>query len=292
MGVNPFVTAKKIKESKSVILIKCADEVGLVHKVTGVLFERNRNIVGTSEFVDRDKTMFFMRTEFMGSHDLEVIEKEIRAKLPAGAWVQIRPLRAKEIVVFATKESHCLGDLLLRHDYGELNAQILAIVSQYEELSRLVEKFNLPFLHIPVTEGMSREDHESAILEKLSDYNLDYLVLAKYMRILSPSFTERFENQVINIHHSFLPAFVGARPYEQAFKRGVKIIGATAHFVNQNLDEGPIVTQGVIPVDHSYSPQAMAQAGRDVERSVLGRALRLVFDDRVIVDGNRCIIFE
>jgi formyltetrahydrofolate deformylase len=286
------VTVNKSADLRSVLIIRCPDETGLVHKVTGVLFRRNRNIVGTQEFVDRDKKVFFMRTEFLGQEQLAEIQAEVLSALPKGSWVQTRPLMPKRIVVLATREPHCLGDLLLRNDYGELNAEILAVVSQYDSLGSLVEKFGVPFFHVPVKEGTEREVHEAEISKILKKFEWDYMVLAKYMRVLSSRFTESYENRIVNIHHSFLPAFVGARPYEQAFRRGVKIIGATAHIVNQNLDEGPIITQGVIPVDHSYGPQDMAQAGRDVERSVLGRALKLVFDDRVIVDSNRCIIFE
>jgi formyltetrahydrofolate deformylase len=277
---------------RSVLLIRCSDEVGLVHKITGILFRKVCNIVSTSEFVDREKNIFFMRTEFEGSHQLDEIESEVAAELPKNSWISIGAVRPKKIIVFATRETHCLGDLLLRHEYGDLNAKIHAVVSQYRELESLSQKFSVPFFYVPVAEGADRQMHEQELRKIVDQFDWDYIVLAKYMRILSDSFIKEFENQIINIHHSFLPAFIGARPYEQAFKRGVKIIGATAHFVNQNLDEGPIITQAVIPVDHSYSPTDMSQAGRDVERTVLSKALKLVFEDRVIVDSNRSIIFE
>ncbi len=277
---------------RSVLLIRCSDEVGLVHKITGILFRKNCNIVSTSEFVDRDKNVFFMRTEFEGADHLAAIEKEVLVELPKNSWIRIGPIKSKKIIVFATRETHCLGDLLLRNEYRDLNAEIQAVVSQYRDLESLTKKFGVPFFHAPVPNDGDRMAHEAALKKIVEGFDWDFIVLAKYMRILSESFTKNFENKIINIHHSFLPAFVGARPYEQAFQRGVKIIGATAHFVNQNLDEGPIVTQAVIPVDHSYSPVDMAQAGRDVERGVLSKALKLIFEDRVIVDSNRSIVFE
>jgi formyltetrahydrofolate deformylase len=276
----------------SVLMIRCSDEVGLIHKITGILFRRDRNIISTSEFVDREKKVFFMRVQFEGTQDLDAIGQDVLSQLPKNSWIQIRPLQPKKIVVFATRERHCIGDLLLRNESGDLFAKIQAVVSQYPDLEPLTKKFGVPFCYVPVSDSSDRLAHENELKKILSAFEWDYIVLAKYMRILSESFTAPFESQIINIHHSFLPAFVGARPYEQAFRRGVKIIGATSHFVNQNLDEGPIITQSVIPVDHTYSPNDMAQAGRDVERSVLSRALKLVFEDRVIVDSNRSIVFE
>lgn len=172
-----------------------------------------------------------------------------------------------------------------------MNANILAVISDYEVLSGLTRQFELPFHYLP-HEGRSREAHEAEVLALLASYTPDLVVLAKYMRILSPTFVAPYANRLINIHHSFLPAFVGASPYAQAYARGVKIIGATAHFVNEELDQGPIIAQSVIPIDHTRSARELAQAGRDVEKLVLARALQLVLDEQVFVHRNKTVIFD
>jgi formyltetrahydrofolate deformylase len=274
-----------------ILLIDCPDETGLVFRITGALYRHGYNIVSNSEFVDRGSRHFFMRTEFAGEGDPHVLLGELRAALPASANIRLARPGLKRIVVLATREHHCLGDLLVRHAYGELHAQIAAVVANHATLGPLVERFGLPFHHLP-HEGLSREQHEVQVLERVAAYEPEYLVLAKYMRVLSPPFVARYPGRIINIHHSFLPAFVGASPYRQAFERGVKIIGATAHIVSDSLDEGPIIAQGVIPVDHTHSAADMAQAGRDVEKSVLARALRLVFEEHVFVSGNKTIILD
>jgi formyltetrahydrofolate deformylase len=274
-----------------ILLIDCPDETGLVYRVTGVLYRRGCNVVSNNEFVDHDAGQFFMRTEFAGDLDPETIVSELRAALPKTAVIRLADDVPRRIVVLATKEPHCLGDLLIRHEFGDLNSEILAVISNHETLGGLVRKFGVPF-HCLAHEGVTREGHEAAVLKQISHYAPEYIVLAKYMRILTPAFVERFPQRIINIHHSFLPAFTGAGPYRQAFERGVKIIGATAHYVNAGLDTGPIIAQDVIPVDHGHSAADMARAGRDVEQIVLARALRLVFEERVFLSGNRTIIFE
>jgi formyltetrahydrofolate deformylase len=197
----------------------------------------------------------------------------------------------KDVVIMVTKEYHCLSDLLVRHKFNDLNANILAVVSNYSNLQELTEKFGIPF-HCVEHNDLSREDHEEAILQIIKKYSPEYLVLAKYMRVLTPKMITPYSNRIINIHHSFLPAFIGANPYQKAFERGVKIIGATAHFVNNELDEGPIISQNVIPVNHTYDAKEMARTGRDVERMALANALRLVFDERVFVFKNRTIVLS
>lgn len=277
--------------STRVLLMECADRPGLVHGVTGILFRRGLNVVGNHEFVDRATARFFMRTEFDGEVDGAALVAEVRALLPECADVRLSDLAPKRVVVLATKEHHCLADLLIRHEFGELNAQLLAVVSNHDTLAPLVAKFGLPFHHLS-HEGLSREAHEAALRDLVQRYAPDFLVLAKYMRILSADFVGRFPSRIINIHHSFLPAFAGAKPYHQAFQRGVKVIGATAHFVTEQLDEGPIIVQQVIPVDHTHTPQDLAQAGREVERLALARALKLAFEERVFLCGNRTVIFD
>jgi formyltetrahydrofolate deformylase len=195
------------------------------------------------------------------------------------------------IVIMATTEAHCLGDLLIRHYSGELPAQIRAVVSNHEKLKPLVEQFGIPF-HFVSHQNLERTAHEDLVGDVLAGYAPEYIVLAKYMRILSSKFVARYPKRMINIHHSFLPAFIGAKPYHQAYERGVKIIGATAHIVTDDLDTGPIIAQGTIPINHTYTASAMVQAGRDVEKIVLARAVKLALEERVFLHGNRTIIFE
>jgi len=275
----------------NILLIDCPDKKGLIFSVTKVLYYHNVNITRNGEFVDKESSRFFMRTEFSGSFDSIQLTENLKNALPPEANIRINGIRKKNIVVLATREHHCLGDLLIRNSFDELNATIHAVISNHQNLQDLTDRFGIPFHHVPHN-SRSRNVHESEIMQILSHYDPEYIVLAKYMRILSPDFIVSFSNRIINIHHSFLPAFAGANPYRQAFNRGVKIIGATAHFVNEELDEGPIIAQNVIPVDHSYSDEDMATAGKDVEKNVLAHALKLVFDEKVIVTGNRTIIFD
>lgn len=280
-----------MSQAAYVLLIDCADQKGLVYKITSVLYSQNVNIIGNQEFVEREQDRFFMRTDFSGKiNDAHILE-ELRKVLPADASISLRQKRAKNIVLLVTKEQHCLGELLVRHQFNELNANILAVIGNHDTLKPFTHQFGVNF-HLVSHEGKSREQHEQEVLEVVQRYNPEYLVLAKYMRILSPEFVRNFPNRIINIHHSFLPAFIGANPYRQAYERGVKIIGATAHFVNNDLDEGPILMQNVIPVDHTYSVQDMMQSGRDVEKIVLAHALKLVFNDKVAVVGNKTIVFD
>ncbi len=274
-----------------ILLIACQDRKGLIYNITKILSEHNLNIVSNGEFVEKETNTFFMRTEFAGSLAKGEITKELHEVLPEGAVIQLIKKRKKEIIILATKESHCVGDLLMRHCSNALSVNILAIISNHDSLRALAEKFNIEF-HYLSHESKSREEHEAVLMDTIKKYQPDLLVLAKYMRILSKDFIAAFPNRIINIHHSFLPAFVGANPYEKAYKRGVKIIGATAHFVDESLDEGPIIAQNVIPVSHSHNANDMAQAGRDVEKIVLAKALKLVVEERVFVSGNKTIIFD
>ncbi len=273
-----------------ILLIDCPDEKGLIHRITGILAGHALNILKNDEFVDAQSSWFFMRTEFEGDINQELLKKELLGQLPSGTNLHLNPRKKKDIVVLATKEHHCLGDLLIRYAYDELDATILAVVSNHNALQGLTAKFGIPFHYIS-HEHRTREEHEAAIGLALDIYKPEYLVLAKYMRVLTPQFISRYPNKIINIHHSFLPAFIGANPYKQAFDRGVKIIGATAHFVNENLDEGPIIDQNVIQVNHRFNADEMSRAGRDVEKIVLARALKFVFQDRVFIYGNKTVIF-
>jgi formyltetrahydrofolate deformylase len=277
--------------SNPVLLVSCADQRGLVHVITGVLLRAGVNVVSNQEFVEGESRRFFMRTEFEGEVDCARLETEARAVLPAGAEVQARLPSRRRVAILVSKEHHCLADLLVRHAYGELRAEVVAVAGNHDALRPLAEKFNVPFVHAD-SANRPRESHEADLLRLLEPFNPELLVLAKYMRVLSPVFVSRWPGRMINIHHSFLPAFAGAKAYHQAYQRGVKVIGATAHFVTEELDQGPIIVQQVVPVDHTHAPQDLIQAGRDVEQMVLSRALRLVLEDRVFLCGNRTIIFD
>ena len=271
-----------------VLKICTKDAKGLIYRIADVIFKYHINIIKNDEFVGEE--MFFFRALLEGEFEPKAFVGTLEAMLGEGALIELHEKRKKDIVIFATKESHCLGDLLIRHYSNELEANIKAVISNHNELKDLVDKFNIPY-HLISAENTSREEQEGRVLECLENYQFDYLVLAKYMRILSPNFVRHFEGRIINIHHSFLPAFIGANPNKQAFERGVKIIGATAHFVKNNLDEGPIITQDVININHEFSWKQMQEAGRNVEKNVLSHALDLVFEDRIFIHKNKTIIF-
>ncbi len=280
--------------SRQIILIDCPDAVGLIHRITGVLEQRRLNIEANHEFVDASTKHFFFRAEVAPADGPVVAERvrtDLEAVLPAGARVRVTRDERRPIVVCATREPHCLGELLLLDAVGELPGRIVGVVSNHDLLRSLVERFGVPFTHVS-HEGVARGDHEAMLAAAIDAYQPEYVVLARYMRILSPEFVARYAGRMINIHHSFLPAFAGASPYRQAFARGVKLIGATAHFVTAELDDGPIIAQDVTPVDHADTPERMAQAGRDVEKLVLARAVRLVLEERVFVHGRRTVVME
>ena len=274
-----------------IVLIDCEDSTGLIYKISKIFFENSLNVEKNDEFVEKEKNRFFMRTEISGEADFELVEKLLRRDLPKDANLRIiEKERKKNVLLFATKESHCLGDILIRYHSGEMDANILGVVANHDTLKSLVEKFELPFYLISA-DGLSREEHEAKVIELTESLSPDLLVLAKYMRILTPEFVSRFDGKIINIHHSFLPAFIGANPYKQAYERGVKIIGATAHFVNNNLDEGPIIAQDIVKVDHSYGWEEMRNLGRDIEKVVLAKAIGLALEDKIFVYDNKTVIF-
>jgi formyltetrahydrofolate deformylase len=277
-------------EKTARVLIDCKDAKGLVYKISKVFYDRGLNIDNNREFVDKENERFFMRTVVSGAFDVKELLDELKAAIPVDAHIRVIEPEDKKIILLATKESHALGDILVRHADGELDAQIQCVIANHDTLQTFVRRFDIPFFHIPA-EGMSREEHEELVMKLIGEFEFDYIVLAKYMRILTPTFVKAYPEQIINIHHSFLPAFIGANPYKQAFDRGVKIIGATAHFVTDDLDEGPIIAQDVIPVNHRLTWKDMQRAGRDGEKIVLSRALSLVLGDRVFVNGNKTVIF-
>jgi len=277
---------------KKILLTDCPDSKGLIAQITNICQKHQLNIIKNNEFVDHQHGRFFMRTELEGYFNDQTLLADLDFSLPSGSErTLISQQQRKRIVILVTKEAHCLGDILMKSTYGGIDVEIAAVIGNYHNLEELVSKFNIPY-HTVSHQGLSREEHERKVLDAIAPYTPDYVILAKYMRILTPTFVEKYANKLINIHHSFLPAFIGAKPYQQAFDRGVKIIGATAHFVNNNLDEGPIITQDVAHIDHAYSATDLAKAGRDVERSVLSRALQQVLDDKVFVYGNRTVVFK
>ncbi|MCC5844850.1 MAG: formyltetrahydrofolate deformylase [Verrucomicrobia bacterium] len=277
--------------SRITLLIVCPDESGLIARITGVLHRHGGNIVENGEYVDPDRRRFFMRTAVEGVSDVDLLERVLKTELPKEADIKISTQARKNVVIMATTEPHCLGDLLIRASFGDLPMNVRCVISNHGTLRDLTQSFNIPF-HELSANGLTREAHEANVSAILERENPDLIVMAKYMRILTSDFIQRYPNRILNIHHSFLPAFIGANPYRQAWERGVKIIGATAHFASEDLDEGPIIAQDVIPVTHSHGPKEMARNGRDVEKRVLARAVRFVLEDRVVVTGNKTIIFE
>jgi formyltetrahydrofolate deformylase len=273
---------------KYIILIDTKDEKGLIYNISKILFDYNINITNEKEFVDNENSKFFYRAEISGKIDINSLKKKLQNILPI-ANIQINKKETKKIVLLATKEAHALGDILIKQYSKDLDINIQCVIANRDSLKELVEKFNIPFYYINA-DNLDRIDHENKMIEVIEKYNPDLIVLAKFMRILTPNFVERYPNKIINIHHSFLPAFIGANPYKQAYNRGVKIIGATAHFVNNDLDDGPIIEQDITRVNHEMSWEEMRNKGRDVEKNVLSRALKLALEDRIFVYGNKTII--
>ena len=273
-----------------ILKVSCDDEKGLILRISEIVVKNGLNYLSTNEFVDHENHRFYMRAVLDGELEVKGFVNTLLAFLPRSAQVFCEESRRKNIVVMATKENHCLGDILIRENSGDLNANVLAVVANHEDLREFASKFDVPFICVP-SDGVGREEHEKMVLAQLKKLNFDYLILAKYMRILSRDFVLNYEEKIINIHHSFLPAFIGANPYKQAYERGVKIIGATAHFVTECLDEGPIITQDVVLVNHEMDWQDMRRAGRNIEKVVLTRALDLVFDERVFVHKDKTGIF-
>lgn len=279
----------------AILLISCPDRAGIVATLSTFLFENRGNIVHIDQHVDLEEGAFFMRVEW----ELEgfAINREgIAAALtPIVERFAMRwELHFSDIVpraaLFVTKDNHCFYDLLSRHESGELRMDIPLIVSNREDLKPVAERFGIPFRHFPIT-AATKEAQERAEIAMLRDEQVDLVILARYMQILSPLMTGAFPNRIINIHHSFLPAFPGARPYHSAHKRGVKLVGATSHYVTEDLDEGPIIAQGVTPVSHSDSVQDFIRKGRALEQTVLSRAVWLHLNRRTLVHANRTIVF-
>ena len=289
LWVSFFQDDTEFMIENKILLTDCSDAIGLISKITNICYKHQLNIVHNNEFVDFETKHFFMRTELQGIFNEETLLADLALSLPEGTNCRLLSTKRKRIVILVTKEAHCLGDILMKNYYGGLDVEIAAVIGNHDSLRTLAERFDVPFFCIS-HQDLSREEHDQLLAEKIDEFSPDYIVLAKYMRVLNPKFVARYPNRVINIHHSFLPAFIGAKPYQQAYERGVKIIGATAHFINNELDQGPIIMQNVINIDHTYSAEAMMKAGRDVEKTVLSRALDLALHDRIFVYKNKTIV--
>ena len=275
-----------------IITLSCVDQPGIVHAMTTSVLSCGGNITENQQFTDPITHTFVMRTRFETDQSLTNVESSITSGLShLKPKITIRPVdQKKRALILVTTESHCLRDLLYLKELDELPIQIPAVISNHQTLRSLVESHGIPFHHID-TEKLGKEKAEREIKQIADENKIDFLLLARYMQILSPAFCQAFDGRVINIHHSFLPGFKGSRPYHQAHERGVKVIGATAHFVTSNLDEGPIIDQDVAHVNHSSSPDDLIAIGRDIERRVLSKAAKLYAEDKIFIVGNRTVVF-
>ena len=282
----------------AILLISCPDQPGLVAAVAEFVQAHSGNIVYLAQHVDSEHGVFFMRIEWelegfgLNDSDLsDLFQADVAAPLQM-TWSLYYSDQRPRVAIFATKEGHCLYDLLSRHEAGELDIDIPLIIGNREDLRGAAERFDIPFHHFPITKA-NKAEQEAKELALLEDHQIDTVVLARYMQILSDNFVSHYPNSAINIHHSFLPAFAGARPYHQAFERGVKIIGATSHYVTADLDEGPIIAQDVATVSHRDTADHMVTLGRDIERTVLSRAVKAAAEDRIfLLDNARTVVFE
>jgi formyltetrahydrofolate deformylase len=273
--------------------LQCADQPGIVHAMTSAVLACGGNIIENQQFTDPSTNTFVMRTRFETSQGLDGAEKSLNDGLSKfNPSLHIRPTAQKpRALVMVTKESHCFRDLLYLEDLGELNIEIPLVISNREDLRTLVESHGIKFLYLPVT-SETKVSQEAEILKQISDLKIDFVVLARYMQIMSQEFCSKLPGKIINIHHSFLPGFKGAKPYHQAHERGVKIIGASAHFVTSDLDEGPIIEQDVAHVTHVATPEELIAIGRDIERRVLAKAVKFYADDKVFIVGKRTVVFS
>ncbi len=273
--------------------LQCEDQPGIVHAMTSAVLACGGNIIENQQFTDPSTNSFVMRTRFETSQGLDGATRSLNEALSKfNPSLHIRPTAQKpRALVMVTTESHCLRDLLYLEDLGELNIEIPLVISNQEDLRTLVESHGIKFLYLPVTPE-TKVSQEGEILKQINDLKIDFVVLARYMQILSQEFCNKLPGKIINIHHSFLPGFKGAKPYHQAHERGVKIIGASAHFVTSDLDEGPIIEQDVAHVTHVATPEELIAIGRDIERRVLAKAVKFYADDKVFIVGKRTVVFS
>ncbi|WP_151447517.1 formyltetrahydrofolate deformylase [Lacisediminimonas profundi] len=283
-----------------ILTLSCLDQRGIVHRVSGLLADSGCNIIDSAQFGDAQSRLFFMRVHFSAEEGAtsEAVLRERFTELGTGlqmSWELHDAFKKPRMMILVSRIGHCLNDLLFRHKSGLLPVEIPAIVSNHPDFYQLAASYNIPFHHLPLAAGASadaKRNQEQRILEIAHDSQVDLVVLARYMQILSPGMCDALKGRAINIHHSFLPSFKGAKPYYQAHERGVKLIGATAHFVTGDLDEGPIIEQGVERVDHSMGPETLTAIGRDVECVVLARAVKWFVEHRILLNGYKTVIFN
>ena len=273
--------------------LQCEDQPGIVHAMTSAVLACGGNIIENQQFTDEPTNTFVMRTRFETTQGIDAAHKSLNEGLGKfSPSLHIRPTQSKpRALVLVTKESHCLRDLLYLLELGELPIEIPVVVSNHEDLRSLVESHGFTFIHLPVTH-ITKVAQEKELLALIEKHAIDFVVLARYMQVLSNDFCAALPGRIINIHHSFLPGFKGAKPYHQAHARGVKIIGATAHFVTAHLDEGPIIEQDVAHVSHTSTPEDLIALGRDIERRVLAKAVKLYAQDRIFIVGERTVVFS
>lgn len=273
--------------------LQCADQPGIVHAMTTAVLNCGGNIIENQQFTDHGTNTFVMRTRFETSKGMAAAQTSLNGELGKfSPELHIRETAKKpRALILVTKESHCLRDLMYLLELGELPIEIPLVVSNREDLKQLVESHGIPFMYLPV-DTANKQSQEKTLLAKVKELEIDFVVLARYMQVLSADFCNAMPGKIINIHHSFLPGFKGAKPYHQAHDRGVKIIGATAHFVTADLDEGPIIEQDVAHVTHSSTPDELIALGRDIERRVLAKAVKLYAEDRIFIVGDRTVIFS
>ncbi|MGA8942381.1 MAG: formyltetrahydrofolate deformylase [Thermoactinomyces sp.] len=286
-----------IEANRGTLIISCPERLGIVAAVTQFLYEHGANILNSDQFSsDPHDGFFFMRIEFCMDQFARHINQlrqqfEPVAKRFQMSWRMTHLLERKKLAIFVSREDHVLRELLWRWNIKELNADIVMVVSNHPDMETIVSPLGIPYYHVPVTKE-TREEAADIHLELLEKHQADTLILARYMQIIPGKIIDRYRNQIINIHHSFLPAFIGGKPYHQAFARGVKLIGATAHYVTENLDEGPIIEQDVSRVNHRHMVEDLKRIGRDLERIVLARAVQWHINDQIIVHDNKTIVFR
>ena len=278
-----------------VLVLDCPDRPGIVHAVSGFLLERGGNILESQQFGDTDTGRFFMRIDFVTEGTVpverlrsEFLEVAAQFGMRFVLWDSKAPYRT---LIMVSKHLHCLNDLLFRHSTGALQIDIPVVVSNHPDAEAMVRSYGLDFAHVPVTPD-TKPAAEAELLRLVKEHDVDLVVLARYMQVLSDDLCRELSGKAINIHHSFLPSFKGAKPYHQAYDRGVKLVGATAHYVTADLDEGPIIEQDVIRVDHNHTQDQLVAAGRDVEAQVLSRAVRWHSESRVLLNGHRTVVFR
>ncbi|MDT0678140.1 formyltetrahydrofolate deformylase [Autumnicola musiva] len=280
---------------KITLLIHCPDTSGIISKITTFFHARKGNIIYIDQYVDTENKIFFMRmeSEFSNKIDIDSFRKNFEEKVGTPyqmSWQIYTAGKPLKMAVFVSKYDHCLYDILGRYKSGELPVEIPMIISNHPDLKSVADNFEIPFYHIPVTSD-NKKDAEKAQLELLEKEGIDLVILARYMQIIPEKFILNYPNRIINIHHSFLPAFAGAKPYHSAYKRGVKIIGATCHYVTEELDAGPIIEQDITRISHSHSIRDLILKGRDLEKIVLARGIKLHVERKTLVYNNKTIIF-